>query len=427
MTDPSAPPSTASAARTPAVADSDVPGRWQHLLGRWWVRVLLVTLAARLVSAVIFVLVARTQAANPWTDAAPGYWQYTGLMWDASWYREIAEQGYPADLPVGADGQVLQNAWAFFPLFPALVRGLMALTGGSWTLLAPLTSLVLGTVAMLVVHQVVADAVGAPHAEPLPERVRRGAPLLTVALLSTSASAPVLQVGYTEALALLGVAVALWALQREQYLVAATAVAALGFTRAVALPLAVVALAHGIARWRSGRAFPWRSRLAVAGVAGVAVVSGFAWPAIVGRATGVADAYLLTQGAWRGRGEVVPLLPWVDVAQWWLGSWGVPVLGLTTALLVIGLASRPLRRLGVVAWGWTVAYSGYLIGVLEPGTSLVRFALLAFPAWGALACVVLPSRRPRAWSVVLVVAGLVGQVAWIALLWRLVPPSGWPP
>ena len=98
--------------------------------GRWWVRVLLVWLVARAFSALVLMVVARTQAANVWTDAAPSYAQYTGLMWDASWYREIAEVGYPAGLPRGYDGQVTQSAWAFFPLFPMLVRGVTELTGG---------------------------------------------------------------------------------------------------------------------------------------------------------------------------------------------------------------------------------------------------------------------------------------------------------
>jgi hypothetical protein len=96
------------------------------------VQTLAVYAAARLLSAVVLLVAARAQAANGWTGAAPGYVDYTGLMWDATWYRTIAEQGYPATLPVGADGLVQQNAWAFFPLFPMLVRGLMTLTGGSW-------------------------------------------------------------------------------------------------------------------------------------------------------------------------------------------------------------------------------------------------------------------------------------------------------
>lgn len=398
----------------------------------WWVQVLLVSLGARLLSAVIFVAVARTQAENPWTPASPSYLDYTGTMWDATWYREVAEQGYPHSLPVGPDGRVQQNAWAFFPLFPSLVRAAMALTGGSWVVLGPLIALGLGLLAMVVVHAVVADALGRADVD---DRVRRWGPLLTVALLSTSASAPVLQVAYTESAALLGVATVLWSVQRRRYALASLAVVAVGFTRAVALPLAAVVVVHGLARlreaYRSDRphevVFPPRSRAAVGGLAVIAVAAGFAWPTITEWVTGVPDAYELTQGAWRGRHEVVPLLPWLDVARWLFGGWAIPVLGALAALTVIGLASRSLRLLGAELHAWVVAYVLYLVGVLEPGTSLVRFAILAFPAWGALAVRVLRARRPRTWVWVLVAVGLVGQVAWVGLLWRLVPPSGWPP
>jgi hypothetical protein len=398
----------------------------------WWVQVLLVSLAARLFGVVVFLAVARTQAENPWTPADPTYLDYTGTMWDATWYRHIAESGYPHTLPVAPDGRVAQNAWAFFPLFPSLVRAVMAVTGGTWVVLAPLIALALGLLAMLVVHAVTADALARADVD---ERAKRWGPLLTVALLSTSASAPVLQVAYTESAALLGVATVLWTVQRRRYALAALAVVAVGLTRAVALPLAAVVVVHGISRLRAARrsdepheqVFPRRSRVAVGGLAVLAVAAGFAWPMITERVTGVPGAYELTQGAWRGRGEVVPLLPWLDVARWLFHGWAIPVLALLAALTVVGLASPWLRLMGAELHAWVVAYLLYLVGVLEPGTSLVRFAILAFPAWGALAVRVLYSRRPRTWTWILVLLGLVGQVAWVGLLWRLVPPSGWPP
>lgn len=353
-------------------------------------------------------------------------------MWDATWYRHIAEQGYPHTLPVGPDGRVQQNSWAFFPLFPSLVRAAMAATGGTWVVLGPLVALALGLLAMVVVHVVTADALARADVD---DRVRRWGPLLTVALLSTSASAPVLQVAYTESAALLGIATVLWSVQRRSYGLASLAVVAVGLTRAVALPLATVVVVHGVSRLREARrsdqpherVFPARSRAAVGGLAVLAVAAGFAWPTITGWVTGVPDAYQLTQGAWRGRHEVVPLLPWLDVARWLFDGWAIPVLAALAALTVIGLASPRLRLLGAELHAWVVAYVLYLVGVLEPGTSLVRFAILAFPAWGALTVGVLRSRRPRVWTWVLVGLGLVGQVAWVGLLWRLVPPSGWPP
>lgn len=404
------------------------PGPVRSAARSWWVQVLLVWLGARAFSAVVFLLVARTQEANPWTPAAPSYAQYTGLMWDASWYREIAERGYPAGLPTDAGG-VTQNAWAFFPLFPTMVRGFMVLTGGSWEVVAPTVALVLGTAAALVVHLLLAAVVArGPLAG---SDVGRRLPLAGVAVLGLAGAAPVLQVAYTESLALLLLAGVLWCLVERQYLLGAVLLPALGLARAVALPVAVAVVAHAVARYREarldgtglGRA-EW-ARLG--GLTVVAVASGFLWPAIVGLSTGTADAYTQVQSAWRGRGEVVPVLPWIDVARFFAGDWWLPALVVVLGLGVLLVAGPTLRRLGPELWGWTAGYLGYLLVAIEPGTSLVRFMVLAFPAAAVLAVRASAVRRWRVALALLLVGAALTQIAWVATVWRLVPPSGWPP
>ena len=384
---------------------------------------------ARALSAAIFVLVAATQEANPWTAEAPSYPEYTGRMWDSDWYRTISEQGYPDGLPRAADGSVPQNAWAFFPLFPALVRWVTA-TGIGWDLAAPTLALLLGAAGMLVVHQVVATAVAdealvrgptAPGVEAVGESWVRRLPLATVAVLATFASAPVLQVAYTESLALLLLATAIWCLQHRHYLPAVPVVLALGLTRAVALPLAVAVVAHAVSRWRS--ADRWR----IAAVLAATLVGGALWPAVVAARTGELWAYTETQGAWRGRGEVVVLVPWFDVARWRFGDLGLVLLAAVVAAAVLVVASRTMRVLGPELQWWTAGYFGYLLVAVEPGTSLVRFALLAFPVAGVLAGWALRRRSWQVWIAVLLALGVVGQAGWIGLLWRLVPPAGWPP
>jgi hypothetical protein len=51
----------------------------------------------------IMILAARGQVPNMWTSAHPGYFDL-GVQWDGSWYREIAEHGYPHTLPHDAAG-----------------------------------------------------------------------------------------------------------------------------------------------------------------------------------------------------------------------------------------------------------------------------------------------------------------------------------
>lgn len=124
---------------------------------------------------------------------------------------------------------------------------------------------------------------------------------------------------------------------------------------------------------------------------------------------------------------MVWFLPWLDVGRWLVGGWAVPVLAVLAGLAVAGLASRQLRALGPELVAWTAGYLLYLVAVVEPGSSLVRFAVLAFPAWAAVAVAVAGARRPRAWATALIGLGLLAQVAWVGGLWRLVPPAGWPP
>lgn len=401
---------------------------WRPVAWPWWAQVLAVYLAARLISVAVFLVVAQTQAATLWTPPSPSYAEYTGLMWDASWYREIAEQGYPHELSIGSDGVAQQSALAFFPLFPALARMVMVITGLDWQVAAPTLALVLGTGAALVVHQVVAAAVDASSW--LRERSPEGLPVAAVAVLGVWGAAPVLQVAYTESLALLLLATALLCLLRRQYVVALPVVVGLGLTRAVALPLAFAVAAHALARWRSDRRgaerFPARERLAVVALLGATLASGLLWPFLVGRMTGVPDAYTRTQAAWRARRAVVPVVPWFDVAWWWAPRWWAILLLAVLALAVTAVVAVG-RRLGPELQAWTAGYFAYLVVVVEPGTSLVRFLVLAFPVAAAGADWALRRRRPGRALAALLVIGLISQVAWVACIWRLVPPTGWPP
>ncbi|MBD5787032.1 hypothetical protein IF650_12665 [Cellulosimicrobium terreum] len=382
----------------------------------WWVQVLAVYGAARAVSAAILMTVSRAQAQNLWTDAAPSYLPYVARMWDASWYEQVYASGYPAELPVGVDGQVAQNAWAFFPVFPFLVRGLDAVTGAGWDVLAPAVALAGGAAAVLVVHRLVRVAG--------PEAVARrpGLPLATVLVVSVFPASPVLQVAYTESLALLLVAASLLLVAQRRYGWAAGTIVLLGFTRAVALPMAAVVLWHGIVRWRRGE-LPGREAVRIGALVVVSLVSGLAWPWVCGLVTGTHQAYFRTQEAWRGGAGVVPFEPWVGVSRWLFDGAGPWVLA-TLLLAVAALVLNPVTaRLGPEMHAWSGAYLAYLVATVQPGTSLLRFLLLAFP----LGAVTVGWTRSRTWLVLVVVAFLAGQVWWVWELWRLVPPSGWPP
>jgi hypothetical protein len=392
----------------------------------WWGQTLGVYAVSRLLLVVVFVRVALVQQANLWTDARPSYFAFVGYLFDGSWYRQIAEQGYPASLPVGADGLVQQNAWAFFPAYPMLVRAVMAVTGGSWVVVAPVVSTLLGAAAVLVVHRVI--VVGAPRAV----AGWPGLPLATVAAVCAFPTSAVLQVAYTESLALLLVAGALLLILRRRYEWAAVAILALGLTRAVALPMAVVLAVHALVRWRADRTgsdrFGARDRVRVAGLVAVAVVSGFAWPAICGWVTGVPDGYLLTQESWRGLRSVEPFLGWTYVPAFWFGSWAPVVLIGGFGLTALVLLAPSAWRLGRELHTWAAAYVLYLVAVSEPGSSLARFLLLAFPLGATSIGLVSGSRRSRwAWLAGLLVTMAALQILWVRQIWLFNPHGDWPP
>jgi hypothetical protein len=376
----------------------------------------------RVWTTVVLLVAARSQPASVWGDASPSYWSFVGLFWDASWYRAIAEQGYPSTLPVDSGGHVLQNAWAFFPLFPWLARALMAVTQGPWEVVAPITATVLGAAAVVVIAELVesrARARGYPRA--------RSLALGTVLLVGLFPAAPVLQVAYTESLSLLLVATTISLLVRRRYAWAAAAVLALGLTRAVALPMAVVVAVHLVSRWRAARAvgtpLPRRDVLAVVGVGAAAVVAGVLWPLTAGLVTGVPDAYVRTQAAWRGTFSSAPFVPWVQMADYLFGPPGLIVLGVVVAVfLALGLVPKA-RVAGPELQAWGLAYPAYLLAAIFPQSSTFRFLLLAFPL-GTTTVALAPTRVRVALVAVLFA---VGQWVWVVWLWQLTTATAWPP
>ena len=67
--------------------------------GRFLGQVLAAYLLCRVFSFVVLAVVAGHQAPVTWTGPHPDYLSMT-VLWDGSWYREIAENGYPVPLPV---------------------------------------------------------------------------------------------------------------------------------------------------------------------------------------------------------------------------------------------------------------------------------------------------------------------------------------
>lgn len=368
----------------------------------------------RLWGVVLINRAAEQQQPSIWTGPRSGYFDMAQL-WDAQWYKIIAIEGYPLPLPMDAAGVVQQNAWAFFPGFPFAVKAVMAVTSLPFSQAAVLLNVVLGAVAVVVLLRLLQQVAG------------RRAGLGAVLLLCALPPAPVLQIAYSETLALLLLALAmLWLIERR-YLLSAVAVLLLSLTRPVAAPFAVMVLAHLVVRWRRRRADPLPMQEAgqVVGLGLFSAGSSLIWPVTVQLVTGVPSAYTRTQGTWRTGGKVqAPYEQTLDITRLLWGENGPAWLALGAACFV-GLVLSPLaRRLGPELRTWVLAYPAYLLAVLEPWTSTYRYAMFLFPL------LVLPGAVRWVGPllvVVLTLAGLACQARWVDELLLFNPPADYPP
>jgi hypothetical protein len=395
-------------------------------------RVALVYLALRAVSAVLLVLASRDQVVMPdWTGPTVEPIDMT-VLWDGSWYRYIAENGYPQELPVdAASGHVTQNAWAFYPLFPLVARLLMSVSGLGFPVVASALSLVCGLGAAVIMGRLLA------------ERLGDRAALATVAVWGAFPAAVALQIAYTEAIAMLVLCALLWALIRRNWVATGALALLIGITRPIAVPVAIVVAAMLWLRWRRRRADPIAGPEYVAGAFALvaAGVGAVAWPLIAWHVTGSRTAYTDTMAAWRVGGEIAPFKPWLGMSQWAFrafdgGNVYGPVALAAMATSIVVLTCGPwATRLGPELRAWCLAYPAYLAVVLDPFTSIFRYAIPLFPL---VALVVAGSWRAPAWletrgrwlwarAGVLVAIGIGGQVLWIWKLLVYVPPSDYPP
>jgi len=327
-------------------------------------------------------------------------------MWDSHWYRIIAEVGYPAELPIGDDGRVGENAWAFMPVYPLLVRVLMVVTGLPFALV----SVALSTIAFAF-FVVVADRF-------FRRIVGDSASLAALAVVAFAPVAPIYQVGYAESLGMLFLAVVMVGLAEKRWWLVALFIPLAALTRPVGVPLALTIAFIAVVAWRARD-----NRGPLASLTVLGGLSTVAWPAIAWWVTGRPTAYIETELAWRrpytGADEHGWGTGWWDSAVWWFHDDAPWVIGGLALVVVIVAALPATRRLGAVSLAWTTSYVVYLVMVLFPQSSIFRLLIPIFPIAGVIA-------RNRSLSLVAVFVGIVGQFFWVKWFWS-VEGSDWTP
>ncbi len=422
-------------ARAPGPSDSsaDPTRRWWAPARSWatwplWLQAGAVYLALRLVSGL---LLARAADQQVWFAGITGPSEGDidlALSWDAAWYDRIASDGYPETLPVGSDGRVQQNPWAFYPLFPYAVRFVGAITGLDFATVAPALAVLAGLGAAVLMAHLLHET--SPYAA-------SGPALAAVAVWAAFPASPVLQMAYTESFSVLLLVIFLYLLVRNRWWAAGACALLLGVTRPIALPLSVVVVVALWLRWRERgvRPLPRAERVAMLGAALATGLSGVMWTAIAWWGTGRRDAYPATMTAWRGEAAINPIEPWRRTISWAIDhptrETVVPALAmvLPLALSLVILVPRVADGIDLRLRVWCAAYSVYLLAVVDGNTSIVRYLVPLFP----LALVLVgahrasPARRWRLRTAFWVAAGILGQVGWIWWLVLFTPPSDFPP
>jgi hypothetical protein len=372
----------------------------------WWVRVVLVYAAARVLTTIALALTATQLTPQSRAGANPDFFSYTAL-WDGYWYWYIAAVGYPSQLPLDAAGHVAENQWAFMPVYPWFTSGLAAVTGIGWPAAAFYVSLLFGFGAALLLYRL------------FRLRLDEDQAFFGVVLFSVAPLSFIFQMAYAEAMHtfLLILALYLLSLRRWGWLFPVTAVMAL--TRPSGLAFALALSIYWFVRFRTRERdpFPRREQLLAGGLAVFSGVMGLAWPAAAWIATGSITAYTDTELAWRapviGYQHLIPFAPWFQAFSLWFGSpLGAIFVGIAVLAFAALLFHPAVRRLGPEMLAWVGSYALYLLAVFFPQSSTFRLLVPMFPLAGAIA-----QPRSTAYRISVVVVSLLLQFGWLWATW----------
>lgn len=314
--------------------------------------------------------------------------------WDSRWYLHIATHGYGHLVWITPNGAV-QTDWAFFPLYPALIRALTAIL--------PATP---GQAAMLIAWGAAGAAAYGIYAVGH-HLYGRGVATALVALWAVLPHAVELTIAYTESLFAALAAWSLYCVLKGRWLWAGSLAAPAGLTRpsgfAVAVAVALAA-AHEVLRQRG--------RVPASLWAG-AVLAPLGWLGYVlwvGSRTGdLLGGYLTVQSAWDSRFDFgVGSLRFLRALLLHGGGFVYPAALVIVSVGVLLFALLCLDRAPLAL----VVFAGVLILLVAGGSgsfsSKPRFLIPAFPLLIPVACALARTWRVRPAQAVLVYGALTG-------------------
>ena len=366
-------------------------------------------------------------------------------IWDAGWYQGIYKEWYPTELPLRADGSVSFNSWAFMPLHSMISGKVADIFGIEYRLAAVGVSLAAGLALAVVLYRLFIGSLNWRDRGTFDTRAlvgdesRNRIALWALAVYAFSPASPIFVTGYAEALSTLLLALSVWCVARERYILLLPVALLAALSRPLGVPLgAFVGLwwlwctvSDYLAR-RSDE--PSQSVLSDAWAAfrgrfgqllGALLVCSFAFvhPLHAALYTGRIDAYFATELGWSKRKPSEGhqyIIQWINQHYHYFGGM-IPkiVVAILFVVAMMGFyywISRKFSRTLIhpALWLWTACYMGYLFVFWLPISSTNRILLPLFPL-ALLVAAYLP--KSRWYRPSLVAFGILISIPWVLLLW----------
>lgn len=203
------------------------------------------------------------------------------LVWDGGWLINVATEGYPDGYTYDDDGVRVGNGFAFFPMFPLLIKAI-SLSGvpiGSASLLVAGAAGILGGLGVYLLGTALWG---------------QGTGYLLMVLVSAQPMSVVLIMGYTEPLFLALAAATLLAAWKRMWWAAGLAGVAVALTRPTGMAVAVALTLAVLLAWRASSR---SERIAAVTAASASLAAGPLFLAWVGWRVGEWDAWFKIQTA----------------------------------------------------------------------------------------------------------------------------------
>ena len=376
----------------------------QRTAARTWARALLTPVSIFLFSRVVVLAAA---GAATWL-ARPLHVTQVLSGWDGGWYLQIAQSGYPHSVAAEGPG----NRWAFFPAFPAVIRGVARTTGISYQHAGIIVAFVFGLTAVVAVWLAVRQVFGNAVAD------------RTAAVLCFFPSAYVLSMVYTEGMFITFAALCLWLLGERRWAWAGAAASAASLTRSAGFVLVLACLVVGLrAAWRT------RSVRPIAAVV-LSPLGAVAWLAYQWHVVGTPIAFVHAETAWSQHfvwfSEPFQALWRVvsDHSDWRMAGDVIGAVAVVFVVVTGALLVWQQRRHGRIPLAWWIFTAGALLVAFSDiwPADLPRFAMSMFPLLVMVALYVPRKLESSLLASLALLQGVLATIAFASILtWQTAP------